>query len=323
MARGLTRDQAKMGGSVTSIHTNDASSERDALSRSVAVTTTAAAVFAVFAVLAVGCKPKEGGACGAGSSVCTGSDSSLFCENGHFVRMNCRGPGGCTATGQSISCDQIIGSIGEHCQGTGAACSAEGVLELRCVDGTMQLANACRGPLHCHTASHMVMCDRSVVALGDACETEDAWACTEDYSTALECHDSTFRVHSPCRGPERCHVADGTVSCDKTVAMVGDPCAGETAACSVDGSAFLRCESGSYSQVAVCRGPAHCSSVGGHVRCDESLGMAGDACASGSSCSTDGTQWLQCEEGHLVVHATCSGGCVVADERIRCTGVHR
>jgi hypothetical protein len=57
------------------------------------------------------------------------------------------------------------------------------------------------------------------------------------------------------------------VGCDESIAEEGDPCGGG-AACSIDGTAFLRCRDGVLQREMDCPGPRHCHHEGTRVICE-------------------------------------------------------
>lgn len=95
---------------------------------------------------------------------------------------------------------------------------------------------------------------------GDACES--GGECVGS-SEALLCMGGGIR-RTPCRGAAGCTMEGERVRCDRTLAEVGDPCAGGSA-CSTDSRAFLVCRGGRYAVGAEC--PAGCLVEGDRVEC--------------------------------------------------------
>jgi hypothetical protein len=78
---------------------------------------------------------------------------------------------------------------------------------------------------------------------GTSCDTP-GYLCN-DKSNAMECQLSVW-VKLPCKGPDGCASANGTVTCDMSGNAEGDACASSvvnTGQCSADGKATLECQS--------------------------------------------------------------------------------
>ncbi|MBK7150674.1 MAG: hypothetical protein IPH72_02750 [Sandaracinaceae bacterium] len=106
------------------------------------------------------------------------------------------------------------------------------------------------------------------------------------------------------------------------MAVPGDECEGEEAACSADGQAMLSCQNGRMVQASVCRGANHCQVQGTRINCDTSVGAVGDTCTSdyGAACSEDGLSIMHCVDGAVAVMNPCRGpdGCKVNGRMVRC-----
>ncbi len=144
-------------------------------------------------------------------------------------------------------------------------------------------------------------------AEGDSC-TGSVAACADEH-TFLQCDDGQLRVRAMCRGSNGCSTAEGTVRCDETLGVDGEPCSAAEGAgtCAVDGSAMLRCEAGTFHLAMHCRGARACHREEAQVRCDASIAEEGDVCTAGAACSVDGASFLHCVEGAMHVARECPG----------------
>lgn len=155
--------------------------------------------------------------------------------------------------------------------------------------------------------------------VGDACSGENV--CTGPES-ALVCVSGKYAA-AECRGPDGCRKSP--FSCDFRESADGSPCYESRApaapmSCSGDRKARVRCFKDKVEREA-CEGPQGCFPKGETTMgCDRAL-RAGAACTQdGDWCSGDGSDWLQCREGKLVVAAKCRGrqGCKAFGETIAC-----
>jgi len=199
-----------------------------------------------------------------GVGACTArAKSALVCRGGKYEALPCRGPKGCQLAGGSWTCDASVGQEGDSCPGAGSACSVDKKSLLECAGGKFHLKWPCRGPDGCKDAGGgQLFCDFSVAELGDACGSEGA-ACSVDKKQMLQCKDGKFVLRSHCRGPEGCKDAGERLTCDQSLAEVGDPCDQGDAACRADGKAFLECREGKLAVTQNCR----CTSDGSTVAC--------------------------------------------------------
>ena len=187
-----------------------------------------------------------------GDAACSADQKTLLrCSGGRFVkRSDCRGPGGCAHVGNSVGCDASIGEPGEACEGQGAACTVDGQKKVGCRGGHLVVTAACEGDQHCQRKDHTIHCDERRGTPGAACTASAA--CSLDGSTLLECRGGAWTEVSPCRGPDGCTVADTTIGCDTSVAVVGEGCEGRGASCAKDGKTILQCSSGKWSVERAC-----------------------------------------------------------------------
>lgn len=189
--------------------------------------------------------------------------SMLECRGGKYDALPCRGPKGCQLGGGKVLCDASVGEEGDRCPGTGSACSADKKSLLECAGGKFSVKWPCRGPDGCKDAGGgQLFCDFSIAEPGDACGAEGA-ACSVDRKQMLDCKDGKFTLRSHCRGPEGCKDAGDTLTCDQSLAEVGDACDQDDAACRADGKALLECKDGKFAVTRDCR----CTVDGGSVGC--------------------------------------------------------
>lgn len=252
---------------------------------------------ALFAVFVPGCdfiekmkkkaeesqKAKVGDACTVDVAACADDEEILYCVKGKFAAFPCKGKKGCyerTNSGSTeIFCDMSGNEVGDKCwasqvveetkkvikraggqEGKGG-CSADTKAMVVCEGGKIAHTQ-CRGPKGCTQSGTDLHCDMSVAREGDPCEGNGA-SCSEDGKQFLMCKDGKSTVDRQCRG-EPCKVEGTKVSCDGSVAEVGDPCEGEGAACSVDKKAFLVCQGNKFVEKRKC---SACTIEGDNVRC--------------------------------------------------------
>ncbi len=161
----------------------------------------------------------------------------------------------------------------------------------------------------------MVAACRSRPAPGAPCRTLDQLVCAAA-DGALVCERGAW-VPVPCRGARGCARTGEIDDCDDTVAAEGDSCPLNPPldyACTVDRGRALVCKDGRYELWRACRGPEGCSVEGGrNVRCDNTLGEAGDPCVQGGTyaCSVDRLTMLACDGSTLHATSSCRGpgGC--------------
>ncbi len=162
----------------------------------------------------------------------------------------------------------------------------------------------CRGPRGCRGMGASSMCDDDLAAEGDVClqTLNENWSCTTDHNKELICKDGKFAVARTCKGPKRCSISAEVVSCDDSVADIGDQCIAEPGdanyGCSTDKKQEIVCDAASskFQPSASCRGPKGCWIEGDSVHCDKSMARAGEKCRSvdDHTCSEDAMNELKC-----------------------------
>ena len=188
---------------------------------------------------------------------------------------------------------------------------------LWCIGGVMTSVR-CDGPRGCSQEMLQVFCDQSVSSAGEACVgPEGGAACSSDRTAFLRCAGGRMTLAARCRGPSACHREGSTVYCDESIAVAGEPCVSEGAACSADGRQVLDCVNGSFAV----RHPADtCRAEGGTLYWTGAYAIVGEACSGESRvCSAD-DRLLECRGGHLAVFTACRGenGCGADGEQFRC-----
>jgi len=154
----------------------------------------------------------------------------------------------------------------------------------------------------------------------EACDGQDS-VCTLDKKNSLRCVNDVWAVALTCKGKNGCRVVnDGeSISCDYTIADLGDPCDVKDSACSSDKKLELKCDGIKFVAADTCKGAGGCtmspSTDGFTLSCDDHIADIGDACLdSRPACSSDKKSMLICREGKLVVDRNCAGpaGCTVS-----------
>lgn len=204
---------------------------------------------------------------------------------------------------------------GSACKGAESIC-ADKTTALACRAGTFT-AVACAGPLACSKFEDHANCDTSVAVAGDPCMGEDdEYACSPDRKHAVVCKSGRFEPWLECRGAGGCSMLGRTVSCDTSIATVGDPCKAQGAvACSVDQKQMVICRDGKFDVYRQCRGQFGCFLKGDTPSCDETVSMVGDPCGLPGQvvCSIDGKTELVCQGGTFTKSLTCKTACTVTN----------
>ena len=191
-----------------------------------------------------------------------------------------------------------------------------------------------RGAVACAAAAALVAVAacREKPAAGQACRVVDQVVCG-GAGRALFCEPArppegarpgatTVWVEVPCKGARGCVRKGEADECDDTVAVEGDRCPLDPPldyACSADRARALVCKDGRYGLWRACRGPDGCAvEAGRNVRCDTTLGAAGNPCAQQGTyaCSADRQAMLLCDGATLAEASSCRGpqGCRIEKE---------
>ena len=222
--------------------------------------------------LGAGCKPSAGSSCDKGEARCVDAKTELACQAGHFIETPCHGPRGCSLTAQGTSCDFSGDKAGDACsaddEGAATCPNKDGMLT--CHGGVYGLL-PCRGSKGCVNADGRALCDTSLAEQGDACHDENLKACSVDGAQVLICKAHTMQRFYLCRGPSGCASAAGKLSCDTSIAKVGDACdkklEGQAFSCTADAGAILVCKGGAFAIDETCKAGQKCSSLEGSTHC--------------------------------------------------------
>lgn len=213
----------------------------------------------------------------------------------------------------------LSGSLGACKPKAGGSCKietkevcVEDAKALACHDGKWEEI-ACRGPDGCVKNGGEHICDQSVAEDGDACNLADDYVCTGDKKGMLQCTKNKWTLVQSCLGERACVMEKKKVTCDNSVANVGDACREEEDyACSPDKKAALACRKGQFVQASLCKGPKGCRVTGSKeqgfkVECDDSVAAAGDACEKEEhfSCSADERTILRCRNKKFELEEKC------------------
>lgn len=222
---------------------------------------------------ATGCKPAPGGKCDRGEARCLDASTQLVCDNGVFVDVPCRGKGGCVTVQEATTCDISRNQAGDRCGRTdeGAAVCAGDKAMLACHAGKFENV-ACLGPRGCELSSGKANCDQSVANAGDPCSQDKAKACSADGSRVLACTLGRMSELYECRGENKCKSEGGKLTCDQTVAKLGDICdkglSGHIA-CSPDKKSLLKCEAERFVSSERCKAGTVCTVSGQSTKCEK------------------------------------------------------
>ncbi|HEX4478065.1 MAG TPA: hypothetical protein VH142_23425 [Polyangiaceae bacterium] len=154
---------------------------------------------------------------------------------------------------------------GDTCTPTDIRC-VDAKTELACQKGVF-IATPCKGPSGCRESNKQLFCDVTGNVTGDLCSTdEEGSASCIGKDRRITCRGGKEFVDE-CRGDDGCRSA-GAVRCDQSKGEEGDPCTGQTNACSTDGKRVLTCHDGRLVTTAQCPGEDGCTIVERKVSCD-------------------------------------------------------
>lgn len=126
---------------------------------------------------------------------------ALVCKGGKFDRyLECRGKGGCTMLGRTVSCDTSIATQGDPCKTQGAvACGEDQKHMVICRDGKFDLYRHCRGQYGCFVKGDTPSCDETLSAINDPCGLPGQVVCSVDGKTELVCQGGAFMKSLTCK----------------------------------------------------------------------------------------------------------------------------
>ena len=232
-------------------------------------------IFLAFFAWATGvtsCKPSVGSACEKGEARCLDAKRELVCQGGTFIESPCNGPGGCRLTEKGTSCDFSGNKAGDACsaEDEGAAVCANKAGMVACHGGKYAFV-PCRGTRGCVDAEGRALCDTSLAEPNDPCNDENLKACSGDGSQVLVCKQHTMQRFYLCRGAGGCASSAGKLSCDTSVAKLGDACdkklEGQAFSCSPDASEILVCKGGAFVHDQTCKAGQKCVVNGSSTQC--------------------------------------------------------
>lgn len=228
-------------------------------------------VFSAWSTLA-SCKPSVGSSCAKGEARCLDERRELACQAGIFLETPCHGPAGCRSTEQGTVCDFSGNKSGDPCsaddEGAATCTNQDGMLA--CHAGSYALL-PCRGSRGCVNAEGRALCDTSVAEPGDACHDENLKGCSSDATAVLICRQHSMQRFYWCRGPSGCTASAGKLSCDTSIARLGDACdkklEGQAFSCTPDASAILVCKGGAFALDQTCKSGQQCLNSGSSTAC--------------------------------------------------------
>ena len=222
-------------------------------------------------LLTLSCKPEPGGSCDIDEARCLDAKRSIVCQDGKFVETPCRGKGGCSTLQETTSCDISGNQPGDICvkSDEGVAVCAGADAMLACHGGKFEKV-PCRGNRGCETVAGQANCDQSTADTGEACKKPNAKACSVDKTRVLSCDDGSMREQYFCRGEAGCAAQGGKLSCDQTLAKLGDACdkgLDGHVACSEDRKALISCTGVRFVASEKCRAGTVCTVSGQSTSC--------------------------------------------------------
>lgn len=227
---------------------------------------------AIAALSLTSCKPSVGSSCDKGEARCLDAKRELVCQAGRFIESPCSGPGGCRQTDKGTSCDFSGNKPGDLCsaddQGAATCSSKDGMLACH---GGVYVFVPCRGSRGCENAEGRALCDTSIAEPEDACSDDNLKACSGDRSQVLICKQHTMQRFYLCRGANGCVSSGGKLSCDTSVAKLGDACdkklEGQAFACTLDENQILVCKGGAFVLDETCKAGQKCAVTGLSTKC--------------------------------------------------------
>lgn len=126
---------------------------------------------------------------------------ALLCKGGRFaLHLECRGKGGCSLLGRSVSCDTSIAEQGDPCKVQGSqACTGDQKRMVICRDGKFALHRYCRGQHGCQARDDAPACDETLSLEQDPCGLPGQIVCSVDGKTELVCQGGMFVRSRACK----------------------------------------------------------------------------------------------------------------------------
>ncbi len=201
---------------------------------------------------------------------------------------------------------------------------------LVCHDGKWE-DMTCRGPQGCAKNGSEGSCDQTVAEDKDVCNLNGDYVCTGDKKGMLECQKNKWTFVQSCLGDRACAMEAKKVTCDNSIANVGDACREEDDyACAPDKAAALVCRQGKFVVASNCKGKNRCrvtgdKGAGFKVECDDSIANVGDPCDKEGhyACAPDEKSIVKCKDKKFVQDDKCPGRsrqekCQVRGELVGC-----
>lgn len=207
-------------------------------------------------LLASACSKKAGSDCEGSASMCQDKASALVCMQGKLAAVACGGPMGCTKFEDRANCDTTIANVSDPCPPDAEehqSCTPDGKRAVVCEKGRFVRYLECHGENGCTPVGFQVACDMSLANPGEPCKEANKTACSVDGKQQVVCQNGVFVVQRHCRGERGCKNDGGLLTCDVTIADVGDPCltVGQVV-CAADGQSELVCQGGSFQRGRAC-----------------------------------------------------------------------
>lgn len=219
------------------------------------------------------CKAAPGGSCREHEARCLDGKRAIVCDNGTFVETPCKGKAGCSTVNEKTTCDISGNQPGDSCSSgdEGVAVCAGADRMLACHGRKFETV-PCRGPKGCETVAEQPSCDQSVAAAGEPCKKPKAKACSVDKTRVLSCTDGRLVEQYFCRGEAQCQSSGGKLSCDQTVAKLGDSCdkaLNGHIACSEDKKSLITCKDEHFVPSEKCKAATLCAVSGQSTKCEK------------------------------------------------------
>jgi hypothetical protein len=140
--------------------------------------------------------------------------AQLKCDGKKWRTVDkCLGPKACTTSASEVHCDDTLTEVGAECSNEGSfSCSVDGKELHQCKGSKVVLDSPCRGAGGCKANGDKMRCDTTIAAAGDACEDDEAQACSVDLKQLLACKGKKMVLGEKCK--KACVVAGETVSCN-------------------------------------------------------------------------------------------------------------
>ena len=101
---------------------------------------------------------KQGGPCSTNGFLCADTTAALECKAGLWVKLPCKGTGGCKREADIVKCDMSGNVEGDNCASTAQGrglCTSDMKGTLECREGTLVKTNTCRS---CTVNGDQVIC---------------------------------------------------------------------------------------------------------------------------------------------------------------------